>query len=260
MKIDIIKDSNDPFARYTMPRAAVVLEGRSTNTRTLVTNLAAISQALKRPPAFLLKYMAYERGTKAEVKHDKFMLRGTFTAGDVQEMIYKYIGDYVLCPDCNNPETYFEVEKAVVMKCYACGKRNKVERGKIYNMIEKELGETRDRNYGQAGNADGEGAILSAGDREAAILSAGAGVKTCGDLEKFIGALKGDEYKMLLGGLEMNEQGSEVSRIAENVKYLIDNKVVRKIDCLRYFQAKSKYVGKEDSGRIREVMKVFFQN
>lgn len=259
MKIEIIKDSNDPYARYTMPRVEITTEGKSTNTRTVITNLHLISQSLKRPPILLLKYISNIRGTSVDVKHDKFILRGNFTANDIQDMIYSFIEEYVLCPSCKNPETYFVIEKCVVMRCYACGEKNKLSRGKLYNMIEKDLNETRDSNYNDAEEHENY-AVENEKNREDVILEMTREVKNCSELDRFVGVLKNDEYKILLGGLERNVvKRGDTEGIVEFVKYLIDNKIVKKIECFKYFQSKSKYVGKEDSVAIRSLMTVYFQ-
>lgn len=270
MLIDIIKDNTDPYARYTMPKLLLTIEGKASNTRTILTNLSSISLSLKRPSSLLLKYIGYERGTKTEIKHNKHSLRGNFTDYDIQDLIYKFIKELVLCAECKNPETYYIIEKdkCLYMKCYACGAKSKVCKGrKVYNIIERDIidignnennGNNANKNY-VSRNEEERGNVEDLGEDECNIFLLASNVDDVSGLDQFSGIESGD-VKKLLGGLENNVvEKDRIDMMVEYVKYLIEFKIVKKIDCFKYFQVKSKYVSKESSQKIRVVMTHFFK-
>lgn len=49
-------------------------------------------------------------------------MNGDHDAGKLQDLLDGFIQRYVLCPECENPETELSVRKQqIVQKCKACG-------------------------------------------------------------------------------------------------------------------------------------------
>lgn len=78
---------------------------------------------------------------KLKFKDDKMIINKAMIPNDLQIIIYDYIEMFVLCPDCDNPETYykFKLKKdRVYRKCKACGGKNKIKGEKLNKYLLKE--------------------------------------------------------------------------------------------------------------------------
>ena len=136
--INIQKDNIDPNYRYKMPAVQIKIEGRG--KKTVVSNLTEISRSLNRREEEILKFISYEAGTQIKVKNDKMIINKAMIPNDLQIIIYDYIERFVLCPDCDNPETYykFKLKKdKVYRKCRACGGKNRIKNEKLNKYLLK---------------------------------------------------------------------------------------------------------------------------
>jgi translation initiation factor 5 len=54
-----------------------------------------------------LKYFGYELGaqTMIDAKNERYIVNGSHDGTRLQEMLDGFIKKFVLCPNCNNPET-----------------------------------------------------------------------------------------------------------------------------------------------------------
>lgn len=116
-----LKDQEDPFYRYKMEKIELVKEG----SFYAIKNICQISTALNREPqqlvSFLKKVFAsafvYKNGIVKCTKTD-------LTSSALQEAIYQFIENNVLCKKCSLPETVILVEKKkTFMVCQACGQK-----------------------------------------------------------------------------------------------------------------------------------------
>lgn len=273
MKIDIIRNNNDPFARYKMPKLEVQIEGRASNTRTILQNLSEVALSLKRPAIILLKYIGYEKGTQTDTKNNKYSIKGSYNEKELQDLIYTFIEKYVLCDECNNPETCYIFEKNIIVrKCYACGSKTKVEKGRIYNLIEKETEKNSivDKNYQEEKEEIIKEDIDAIEDlnifmenkamkKEDVVQFVIHNMKKKENLSFFKDFVDSKDSKYILGLLEIRAvDNNNLTAIVDEVDYLIDESILTKIDCFKYFQVKSKTVKREESSKIRELMKEYF--
>ena len=145
MKIPIDRNNTDPFYRYIMDEIKLKVEGRGNGIKTVLLNLPSISYALKRSPEHILKFLGYELGslTKGDKSAMRYVVNGSHSVESVQNHIYDFIDEYVMCRKCNNPETFYVAKsrKNVQRECYACGYKSKVE-GKMVNLVLKDLDDT----------------------------------------------------------------------------------------------------------------------
>ncbi|KAI5172991.1 translation initiation factor 5 [Nematocida sp. LUAm3] len=145
--ININRSSTDAFYRYKMPGIAVKIEGRGNGIKTVLVNIEEIAKSLRRDPKHLTKYLSYEMGTLSSIdeKNTKYIINGAHEKERVQEYLFQFIDDFVLCKECENPETVLycrETRKAVYQKCMACGGERQVKSGnKIMKGLLKELPE-----------------------------------------------------------------------------------------------------------------------
>lgn len=133
-KININK-SNDPFYRYKMQSIMLKDEGYGNGLRTVILNLDEISNDLCRDPNFIIIYLSSVLGCKyiceQNDKKNKWILCGRYSQEQIQEYIYEFISNFVLCKQCQNPETIYEkVKNDVYLKCSACSKLSNISLNK----------------------------------------------------------------------------------------------------------------------------------
>lgn len=134
--------NDDPTYRYKMPRLESKIEGRGNGIKTVVTNMAAISEALNRPPSLPTKFFGTELGAQSrwEDETEKATVNGAHNTGDLQKLLNIFIDKFVLCPKCHLPETALVVRKQLIQhKCSACGAKEAVDMShKLCTFILKE--------------------------------------------------------------------------------------------------------------------------
>ena len=91
-------------------------------------------------------------GTRIACSVDRFTINGIHKVETLQEILYDFINNYVLCRQCFNPETTIANSKSIAkvyeMKCKACGfmqprKLSKHPLLKFYSIIQGGLTQNR---------------------------------------------------------------------------------------------------------------------
>ncbi len=109
--------------RFEIPRVSVIREG----ARTTLKNFSQIAKALNRSEEHLYKYLVKSLGTAGFVDNGRLVLQGKFSEDEIQKEINEYVRLYVLCRECNSPDTEFIREERVLMlRCLACGAKHPV--------------------------------------------------------------------------------------------------------------------------------------
>jgi translation initiation factor 5 len=120
-----ITGGDDLFNRYKMPRIVAKVEGRGNGIKTRIVNCSQVAKALHRPPSYVCKFFGCELGaqTKIEEKSDVYIVNGAHEQQVLMEVLQKFIKMFVLCANCNLPETDLQVDKKGNIKqvCAACG-------------------------------------------------------------------------------------------------------------------------------------------
>lgn len=122
--IPLIRNKNDMYYRYQMPKLIAKIEGSGNGIRTVVTNMNLISKAINRPATHITKFFGYELGAqvKMEEKNNIYSVNGSHDAEKLLSLLYSFIEKFVLCSKCENPETDLSVaKKLITLKCKACG-------------------------------------------------------------------------------------------------------------------------------------------
>ncbi|PJF17351.1 hypothetical protein PSACC_02805 [Paramicrosporidium saccamoebae] len=130
--INIRRDVQDAFYRYKMPRLQSKIEGKGNGIKTVVPNMVDIGKALGRPAAYITKFFGAELGalSTCDEKAAKYIINGVHDAEKLQTLLDVFIAKFVLCPNCDNPETVLSVSKkdgTVFRTCQACGHRATVD-------------------------------------------------------------------------------------------------------------------------------------
>ena len=109
--------------RFNIPK----IEGRFEGNRTVVSNINQIAKQLSREKSHIIRFLVKELATTGENKGKLYYFIGKFNSKRINEKIEKYTKDYVLCSQCNKPDTKLIRTKGINFKqCEACGARTSV--------------------------------------------------------------------------------------------------------------------------------------
>jgi translation initiation factor 5 len=117
------RPSDDPHYRYTMPPLSIHHEGRGNGQKTVLLNLKDVSNALDRPIELLVRYFGIELSVQSRQESEtRVTINGTFTSSQLLDTLNKFIDTFVMCPNCNLPDTNLGIKKEQVrVICKACG-------------------------------------------------------------------------------------------------------------------------------------------
>ncbi|MXQ87452.1 hypothetical protein E5288_WYG000009 [Bos mutus] len=132
MSVNVNRSVSDQFYRYKMPRLIAKVEGKGNGIKTVIVNMVDVAKALNRPPTYPTKYFGCELGaqTQFDVKNDRYIVNGSHEANKLQDMLDGFIKKFVLCPECENPETDLHVnpkKQTIGNSCKACGYRGMLD-------------------------------------------------------------------------------------------------------------------------------------
>jgi len=124
--VNVNRKVTDPFYRYKMPKIIAKVEGKGNGIKTVIVNMVEIAKSLARPPAYPTKFFGCELGAQTQIdkKNDRFIVNGSHTGDKLQDILDIFIEKFVLCDECDNPETTFVVQpkkEKITSICSACG-------------------------------------------------------------------------------------------------------------------------------------------
>ncbi|KRT80751.1 hypothetical protein AMK59_5118 [Oryctes borbonicus] len=130
--LNVNRSVSDVFYRYKMPRLMAKVEGKGNGIKTVIVNMAEVAKALGRPPTYPTKYFGCELGaqTQFDFKNERFIVNGSHDAVKLQDLLDGFIRKFVLCPECENPETDLLVSSkrgTISQGCKACGYHGQLE-------------------------------------------------------------------------------------------------------------------------------------
>ena len=110
-------------ARFQIPEVEAAIVGN----RTILKNFKIIATAFNREPEHLMKYLLRELGAAGDIQGTQAGFQGKFSAANIQERVRRYAEEFVLCKECNRPDTRLEKrERIYILRCEACGARTSV--------------------------------------------------------------------------------------------------------------------------------------
>jgi len=111
--------------RFEMPKAQVLREG----SKTIINNFNALASTLRRDPQHLLKFLLKELATSCESGSQRIIFIGNFTPELINKKIEIYVKNYVLCPECEKPDTKIvKKDRITFLECEACGAKHPIGR------------------------------------------------------------------------------------------------------------------------------------
>jgi translation initiation factor 5 len=120
-KINIrgIKEINDFSYRYKMEEVNIVNQG----AQKAWLNIDVISSVLFRSSSDIVKFLKKYFGSSFDYKNGIMTtFKKDLTKQMLQEAVFQYIEQFVLCKKCKNPETENkQIKKKHLIVCKACG-------------------------------------------------------------------------------------------------------------------------------------------
>jgi translation initiation factor 2 subunit 2 len=69
-----------------------------------------------------MKFLLNELGTAGKREGNRAIFQGRFSPADVERQIQRFVDEYVLCWECQKPDTHIiRMDRVWVVKCDACG-------------------------------------------------------------------------------------------------------------------------------------------
>lgn len=99
--------------------------------KTIFINFTDICNTMQRQAEYVLSFLLAELGTQGSIDgQQRLVLKGRFTPKGVENIIRRYISDYVSCKMCRSPDTVLSRDQATRvwwLDCQSCGARKTVE-------------------------------------------------------------------------------------------------------------------------------------
>ena len=111
--------------RFLMKPPQVVREG---SKRVVVINFGDICKTLNRSIDHVYAFMLAEMGTTGSIDaSNRMVIKGRFTPKAIEQLIRRYVGEYVTCSSCKSPQTTMQKQNRLYfMQCNNCGARRSV--------------------------------------------------------------------------------------------------------------------------------------
>ncbi|PNP54886.1 hypothetical protein THARTR1_04575 [Trichoderma harzianum] len=111
---------------YKIPPPQCMREG---NRKTVFANIADISKRMKRTEEHLTAYLFAELGTNGSVDGSRrLVIKGRFQQKQIENVVRKYIIEYVTCKTCRSPDTELNKgeNRLYFITCNNCASRRSV--------------------------------------------------------------------------------------------------------------------------------------
>ena len=111
--------------KYTMVPPVVQRDG---SKKTVFANVIEICKRMHRQPDHVIQYLFTELGTTGSVDgSQRLVIRGRFQPKQIENVLRRYIVEYVTCKTCRSPNTLLTKENRIYfMTCEACGSQRSV--------------------------------------------------------------------------------------------------------------------------------------
>ncbi len=107
----------------TIPFPEVVKDGKKSSW----TNFLSICTLMQRSQEHVMSFFLTELVTEGSINGDNcFLLKGIYTPSQFQNILKKYICEYVICQTCHNPHTILDIQRMCTVTCQNCGSSRSV--------------------------------------------------------------------------------------------------------------------------------------
>lgn len=119
-KVKVVKTGGE---RFEIPK----VEGQISGKNTIITNISQIAAYLRRPLEHLARFLQKELAVPGKIDGDRLILITKLNSQKVNDKIQQYAKDFVICPECQKPDTEIVAEKGIKFKhCLACGAKSPI--------------------------------------------------------------------------------------------------------------------------------------
>ncbi|EMR09827.1 hypothetical protein PNEG_02008 [Pneumocystis murina B123] len=125
----ILRQNNPELAgekkRYTIVPPTIYREG---NKKTIFANVIDISKRMHRNSEHVIQFLFAELGTSGSVDGSaRLVIKGKFQQKQIENVLKRYIVEYVTCKICKSPDTLLTKENRIYfMTCESCGSKRSV--------------------------------------------------------------------------------------------------------------------------------------
>lgn len=126
---DIMREKNPDYIggekkKIVMRPPQVVKVGTK---KTSFANFTEICKIMRRQPKHLIAFLLAELGTTGSVDaNNQLIIKGRFQQKQIENVLRRYIKEYVTCHTCRSPETLLQKDdqtRVVFLLCETCGSR-----------------------------------------------------------------------------------------------------------------------------------------
>lgn len=102
--------------------------GREGSKKTAFANITDLCRRMRRPLEHVTAFILTELGTTGSSDGaQRLIIRGRYQQLQIENVLRKYIGEYVTCKTCRSPETVMTKENRLFfLKCESCGSTRSV--------------------------------------------------------------------------------------------------------------------------------------
>ena len=119
-----LEDVMNNEERFVPPTPEILHEG---SKKTIIRNFSEIVDILRRDENHLYKFLLQELGTAGSVNNRRLVLQGRVPEKKIKERIKSYIETFVVCQECNRPDTSFlRTGRTLNLHCEACGAKRPI--------------------------------------------------------------------------------------------------------------------------------------
>jgi len=111
--------------RYTIAPPSIHREGTK---KSIFANVSDICKKMHRQPEHVIAFLFAELGTNGSVDGaGQLVIKGRFQQKQIENVLRRYIVEYVTCKTCKSPDTLLTKENRIFfMACESCGSRRSV--------------------------------------------------------------------------------------------------------------------------------------
>ncbi|KAK9712695.1 translation initiation factor eIF-2 beta subunit [Basidiobolus ranarum] len=111
--------------RYTMVPPSIHREG---SKKTLFANIGDICKRMRRQPEHVIQFLFSELGTSGSIDGSgSLIIKGRFQQKQIENVLRRYIVEYVTCKTCKSPDTILSKENRIFfLQCESCGSTRSV--------------------------------------------------------------------------------------------------------------------------------------
>lgn len=128
--LDLITKHNPQMTEKTKISIPFPQVARVSSTRTGWLNFLEVCNALNRSTEHIFQFFLSEFGTEGSLTAEsQFLIKGRKTANDIQNLLMKYVMEYVQCQNCKRSNTVLKKDVSTrlqTMDCLNCGSNRTV--------------------------------------------------------------------------------------------------------------------------------------